>query len=323
MPEPTKGTAVVPAVDLDRYMIEASTDSFVKIEAYRAAKAVEREQLLGRAAIEIANTQWGGSISVDARKAVARWCMEAGLDPARHIYILGGKIYDNAEYYIDKLASMATFHHAEIKLVAPLDHRKIDPEAVGTEKATELRRMQQEMNAERLCLQMTWGVPPEANDHPDTSAAAVVTLYFTDGSTAQACNWAGSMGKKRPPSQKNPKGAPKDPIGDDSPVKTAITRALRKAAKQKVPLWYDRKEDESLAEVEQILHQGREIEKASGTEWQKSQRHWQPLTEGGAKGILPAAFADGYGSEDPPETVQEPDEDDIREEDAKLAEEEA
>ncbi len=242
-------------------------DSANKLLAFQVASTLERSQMIRHAAVEMANTQWGAKLSEVARGAVSRWCLSKGIDPLRHIYILGGRIYDNAELYIDKAAGDPRFSHYEIELCAPLDTREIDAEKVGKQGAVELVREQRALNARKLHLQMVHGVPPEIEKYPDTACAAVVRVYFLGvvEPVAVGCKWAGSMGRRRQRRQGDQmvEGGVWDPVGDGAPVQTAITRAMRKALKQKISLSFDAKGgDEALTDVYEIIDQGRQALKA-------------------------------------------------------------
>ncbi len=244
--------------------LQADPNSAVRLDAYRAATEIQRARLVREAATQLASTQWGGNLSQVAAVAVARWALHAGLDPLRHIYILGGKVYDNAELYLDKVASLSDFDHPEIELIAPLDRR--DLQLITDDKLRQKLLVEQSaLNARRLRLQMEHAVPANINDFADTAAAAKVTLFFKGGRRATGVNWAGSMGRKRTNTRDGQKReSPMDPVGDQSPVKTAITRAFRKAAKQVVPLWFKAGDaGDELAAVEEVISEGRRLEKAS------------------------------------------------------------
>lgn len=208
--------------------------------AYSTADRMRRNEILREAAKDIANLSWGRNMSEHAQYAVARWSLEAGIDPARHIDILGGRIYVNAQFYLDGLAAMPEFHYDEWEVIAPLDTRTISAEVLGAERAAALVREQQEINARRLALQMQYSVPQDINEFPATAAAVLVTLHFRDGTKVAGVNWAGSRGRT-----KGQRGGAFDPVGDVEPVKTALTRALRKAALKKVPVWFKQGDHES------------------------------------------------------------------------------
>lgn len=71
--------------------------------------ALERSRMIREAAAHIAAQTWGKGLSRHEHAAVARYCIEAGLDPVRHVYVLGGTVYVNAQAYMDKLAADPDF----------------------------------------------------------------------------------------------------------------------------------------------------------------------------------------------------------------------
>jgi hypothetical protein len=281
--EAEKGTGLVKVSQMDDLTaaMVASPDSQSRILAYQQAQRIERTRILRAAAAQVAELSWGRDLAPEVRFALSRWCLEAGLDPLRHVLVLGGNVYDTAEYYMDRLASAPGFVRWEYELAAPLDVREISAKLVGAASvATELKKRQVELNSRRLELQMRWGVPSEINDYPQDAAAAVVTLHWADGTQNQGCNWAGSMGRKTKYNN------PQDPVGDAHPVKTAVTRALRKAAKQRVPVWFTQQEDKPLLAIEGMIEQGREAVRRSEAE--------RPMSPPGATLAVPS---DLYGPE--------------------------
>ncbi len=193
---------------------------------------------------------------------MARWCLAHRVDPQRHITILGNRIYDNAEYYIDRCAETGMVERAERIIMAPLDHRTFNPELVGDDNVTELRRLQQSVNTARLELQIRYGLPDDINEFPDKTAAVLIRLHLRDGRTFEGWNMAGSRGRKKQ-SRHGPGGA-YDPVGDQEPVKTATTRAWRKAAKDFIPFAAETFAEEGvgLEHIEQRLADERERTKA-------------------------------------------------------------
>lgn len=71
--------------------------------------ALERDKMIREAAAHIAAQTWGKGLSRHEHAAVARYCLEAGLDPVRHVFVLGGTVYVNAQAYMDKLAADPDF----------------------------------------------------------------------------------------------------------------------------------------------------------------------------------------------------------------------
>lgn len=69
----------------------------------------ERDKMVRAMAAQIAGESWGKALSPHTQAAVARYAMEAGLDPVRHIDVLAGRVYINAQAYMDRLAGDAEF----------------------------------------------------------------------------------------------------------------------------------------------------------------------------------------------------------------------
>ncbi len=208
-----------------------------KLESDRLELAadIERRKMIAAAARELANTQWGAALSEPMRKAVVRWADAAGLDPVRHVYIIGGRIYINAEYYRERLAARPDIlETVEIQL-APLDRRKFD----GVEDDGPLRQIQEQINQERLRLQMVHKVPEIYNDpqFAATSAAVAIRVRLRDGRNVWGLGLAGSCGRRKKKAG-GVEGGFRDPIGDESPMKTATTRAYRDAGRKIEPAWF-------------------------------------------------------------------------------------
>lgn len=262
----TKSVAVVgrktPEDKLAESVLE-SQDSLLRLEAYRLRTEVERRKMIQAAAAEIAGSTWGKGLSVEASNGLARWCYNNGLDPVRHIFILGGRVYDAAEYYKDKLAARADYVNHEEIVIAPL--AKVDDYIPkGTEISelalATLRQQVEEENVKRLQLAIKWGVPPDIFQFPKNAAAFLVRLHFSDGNVAEGVNWAGSRGRN-----KGTQGGSYDPVGDQEPIKTARTRAFRTAAKEKVPFIFQRRgdsRDEALVKVEDVIKQAIDTDRA-------------------------------------------------------------
>lgn len=69
----------------------------------------QRDRMIRSMARQIANESWGKNLSPHTQAAMARYAMEAGLDPVRHIDVLGGRVYINAAAYMDRLAADPEF----------------------------------------------------------------------------------------------------------------------------------------------------------------------------------------------------------------------
>lgn len=203
-----------------------------------ATQLREREMQLG-AQKALAAQSWGKNFANDVQLAMAKWCEENGLDHVRHIDILGGTVYLNAEYYIDRLREHKNYHRSYAIVIAPYSRQDI-PEDVFKDSKVRGRLAQDEVrdNIKLHTLQRKHRPHAYLNDpkYKDTCAAVVVVIEMwgadAEGKRAlveyEGMNEAGSCGR-RTGSNKG-----KDPVGDAEPVATATTRAYRKAC-WKVP----------------------------------------------------------------------------------------
>jgi hypothetical protein len=112
----------------------------------------QRDKMVRAMAQQIATESWGKNLSPHTQAAMARYAMEAGLDPVRHIDVLGGRVYINAAAYMDRLAADPEFEgitfdpiaddedqrtrwgvpkHATAAFVVTIRHRGRDFQEVG------------------------------------------------------------------------------------------------------------------------------------------------------------------------------------------------
>jgi hypothetical protein len=165
----------------------------------------ERNQLVAA----IRGTQWGRDTTPDMARAVAHYCYENGLDPVRHVEILGGRIYLTAELYDEKGA-----HLIRTGVVRPEEPDFINADERLDKLAKDGDGWAKEEITRRVRLRIQHNVPEKA-------LAAVVQRFWIDGTDTAilGVNWCGGLAKK-------------DPVGDAEPAKTALTRARRRAWKQ-------------------------------------------------------------------------------------------
>ena len=188
-PEQTPGTAVAKRVDA------------------RVAELKERNELVAA----IRGTQWGRDTSPQMARAVAHYCHENGLDPVRHVEILGGRIYLTAEFYDEKGAGLersGVVIPDEPDIISA-DERLDKLAAEGDEWAVAER-------TRRMRERIKHGVPEKVG-------AAVVQRFrlAATGHAVVGVNWCGGAD-----------GRKNDPVGNAEPTKTATTRARRRAWKQ-------------------------------------------------------------------------------------------
>lgn len=221
-PETPEAEPKQPKLEADLLALAKTPDE--RLTAYQLASSVRKNQMVAAAAKELAANGWGQGISAYGRAAVIRYCLEIGADPMRHVFILGGSIYLNAEFYRELVASNPYFIRDTVQFIHD------DTRATDGERA--LRR----------ALRVEHGVPENA------PGAALVTLYYRGGrGPFVGVNWAGARDK--------------DPVGKAEPTKSAHTRAYRKAALKAEPAWF--KQHPGLAAAEEVIAQGRVISEAN------------------------------------------------------------
>lgn len=165
----------------------------------------ERNELVAA----IRGTQWGRDTTPQMARAVAHYCHENGLDPVRHVEILGGRIYLTAEFYDERGAALIRAGHVipDEPDIISADPRLDELAAKGDEWAVA-------ESTRRIRERIKHGVP-------EKSVAAVVQRFrlAATGQAVIGVNWCGGTGRR-------------DPVGDAEPTKTATTRARRRAWKQ-------------------------------------------------------------------------------------------
>lgn len=172
------------------------------------AEDIQRRKERNAIATAIKGTLWGKDASQDTIRAVSEYAYRTGIDPVRHIDLLGGKIYLNADYYKEKAAPLIAAGD-----VSPPALRNVaaDPRLLPLMEGTSsLATWAREEHNARLVARIMHGVPEEA------VAAFVCTITLRSGLSVDGANWVGG-------SKKN------DPVGMANPTLTAETRAERRA----------------------------------------------------------------------------------------------
>lgn len=172
----------------------------------RVAELKERNALVAA----IRSTQWGKECSPEMQRAVAHYCHESGIDPVRHVEVLGGRIYLTSELYDEKGAALI-----RAGVIVPDEPEYINADARLDELAAEGYEDAKGESQRRKFLRAKYNVPEKA-------AAAVVQRFrvAASGAVIVGVNWCGGGSRQR------------DPVGDAEPAKTAQTRARRRAWRQ-------------------------------------------------------------------------------------------
>lgn len=197
-----------------------------KQKAFQLATTYRQSQMIAAAAEAIAAESWGQKLNPVARASVARYAIEQGTDPVRHWYVLGGRLYDNAELWYDVAASQPDYAGADDPILIHDDPRLTDEE-----------------KAKRKALRVAWGCPE------DTPGAAIVTIHTKERGSFRGCNWVKTGTYSD--------GKPRDPVGREHPAQTAITRAWRKACKKAWSIWF--MNHPRLKSAEEVLTTGRSL----------------------------------------------------------------
>lgn len=232
------------AEKLEGRMLALAKSPEERMAAFSLATRYRQQQMIAEFAGEIASVSWGRNMSKEGRAAIARYCAETGTDPVRHWYVLGGRLYDNAELYYDLVASAPGFLYAEDPIYLQDDERLPETEE-GAEPAM--------TRSGRRRLRAAFAAPE------DSPAICMIRLHFATPSGKEVVhsgvNWVKPGKWDAPGTDKH--GKWKDPVGQEHPALTAATRAYRKAAKKAVPLWFLK--HPALKATEEVLVQGREI----------------------------------------------------------------
>jgi hypothetical protein len=178
-------------------------------EKVKAALIVRRQQNIVTA--QIAGTNWGKGLDRDTRRAVADWAARAGIDPATELDVLGGRFYKNAQYYQRKLSEIV---EAGKVVYAYVEHVAIDPRLAKI--ANDSSDPDRQARARKL-LQHREDMRIQYNVDDRAKAAAIFHIMLVGvGYEFSAAKWCGGGSRQ------------KDPVGDEFPVETAETRAIRR-----------------------------------------------------------------------------------------------
>ncbi len=229
-----------------------------------------QEQMVRRAAQEIALMSWGKDLSQAARAAIAFFAYECGTNPVTHWIVLGGNLYDTSSLWFDLATSQPDYEGYEARHINDDD------------------RLDDADRHERRQLRAKYNIPE------DVKGACIVTIWkrLATGQI-RAFTGANHAGNRQGfNARTGAKGLIKDPIGEQDPGKTAETRAFRRAAKRCWPIWRfkrDIPENEGLNVEELARGEVNELLTAEGAEAAKA----KPGKMDNVVHFIPVPGADG------------------------------
>lgn len=184
----------------------------------RVREAKERNAIV----TAIRGQMWSKDLSDVQQRSIAEYCHRNGLDPVRHIEVLGGKIYPTATLYEERAAP---FIQSGVLIPHEPEHINADPRLDALADSGDEWAIEEKRNRTRLRIK--YNVPEKA----EGAVVQRITIAAT-GQTVVGVNWCGKglRMKKR----KDGSTYDDDPVGGNEPAKTAITRAGRRAWKQVV-----------------------------------------------------------------------------------------
>lgn len=178
---------------------------------------IDERRIRNMAVQQIRGSIWGKDLGDATARAIADYCHENGIDPVRHVEVLGGRLYLTAEFY-DELG--APLIQQGLITIEPTDFITADPrldKLAFTGDAWAKGEAQRRLR-ERIRL----GAPDEA------TAVAVTRLRIVASDTVvEGCSWCGGGTRKK--MGRGGQVYDGDPIGDLEPTKTAETRSRRRA----------------------------------------------------------------------------------------------
>ena len=95
--------------------------------AFEQLERRRQEQMVRRAAQEIALLSWGKDLSQAARATIAFFAYECGTNPVTHWIVLGGNLYDTSALWFDLPPSQPDYTGYDVQHLT--DHQRLDDDA--------------------------------------------------------------------------------------------------------------------------------------------------------------------------------------------------
>ncbi len=269
-PEPQPGTVVAKTGDENSKLLEMAKTPQERAFAFEHLARRRQEQMVRRAAQEIALMSWGKDLSQAARAAIAFFAYECGTNPVTHWIVLGGNLYDTSLLWFDLATSQPDYIGYDVQHINDDD------------------RLEDQERQRRRAMRAEHNVPE------DVKGACIVTIWkrLSNGQVRAFAGVNHAGNRQGFNARTGAKGLIKDPIGEQDPGKTAETRAFRRAAKRCWPIWRfkrDIPENEGLNVEELARGEVNELLTAEGAEAAKA----KPGKMDNVAHFIPVPGADG------------------------------
>jgi hypothetical protein len=199
---------------------------------------VHRMRMASEITKEIASLSWGKDMTPAGRAAIGHWCANNFIDAETEIDVLGGRLYLNARYYLNRMQPLM---RAGIVAYFYADNISPDPRLAAmaawnpAEESDDVVRARMAEFRQRAAVEdmrREW----ERIEHKVPEAAEVAyvgRLRFTDmARELTGCKWWVPNATMRIQGRNGAFDKQKDPISDSGfGVETVETRALRRVAR--------------------------------------------------------------------------------------------
>lgn len=244
----------------------------------RTQELIERNRVRNEIMAQVAATNWGKGMDVVTRRAVADYCARRGLDPQQEIFILGGNIYLNAQCFLNRLQP---FIQRGLILYAKPDLIHRDPELEKLAASDQPVRGEQETDASYSWTVSQWKAQREwareesnrrwrerrLHNVPENALAASVFRIRLAVMPVEVtgCKFIVKGRTKKAKKFENGQFAGyddviADPVGEEFPTESVITRSARRAIKQGVAgylpelqAWVESAEDDAETTVNAVI----------------------------------------------------------------------
>jgi len=189
------------------------------LEQKRGGRPLTALQKTAVTYVEQGTLTWAQGLKARTAYAIALWCLGRDIDPHTEMDILGNRPWPNGRFWKRKLAELIAEKDSPIEDYAetPIHHDARLEQGIDAEwEAAEVIR--------RRRLRIEFGCPEEAK------GAWVVSIKVRGVETPfRGCEWAGGgTAVKVGGGGVVKRGAEADPVGENFPIESALTRAYKR-----------------------------------------------------------------------------------------------